>query len=518
MIASVSGDGVSGADLKKTARNKTAKTQVKLDRLPPNSPESELGVLGCIMLEPQTCLPACIEKFKEEKVFYDLRHQTVFDSMVDLFTDNIPIDPITLHERLRAFGLSEQVGGIAFINSLPDKVPSAANLAYYLDEVVEKSTLRRMVTVCTDIVGKAYDFDGDFETLVDEMERDVLRIAENRNQVGMVSIKQLVDEANAEIERSMMGSGEPTGLLTGFTDFDRMTGGLQPADMIVIAARPSMGKTSLAMNIAENVAVNNGIAVGVFSLEMKNRALTKRMICCRARVNARNVEQGFVSRDRDIPKISSAALAIANAPLYIDDTGGMSILQLRSKARRMAQQYGIKLFVIDYLQLLNAIGGKRKQESRQQEVADISTGVKALAKELDIPIIVLSQLNREMERENRKPRLSDLRESGAIEQDSDVIAFLYKPKSDSGDDEVNVEGDTMPVNLLIAKQRNGPTGDIPLVFVKAFTRFENSVRTGNGNEREARRAPQEPEPEPERQPEIPMEFQQTEVNYNPSDT
>jgi replicative DNA helicase len=247
--------------------------------------------------------------------------------------------------------------------------------------------------------------------------------------------------------------------------------------MIVIAARPSMGKTSLAMNIAEHVAVDLKLPVGVFSLEMTSESLVLRMLCSRSRVNLRNVREGFLA-ERDFPKLTGAAGTLASAPLFIDDSGGLSILQLRAKARRMSQQYGIKLFVIDYLQLLHSTS--RRAENRQQEIADISNGIKALAKELNVPVIVLSQLNRELEREkNRKPRMSDLRESGAIEQDADLVGLLYKPNADDEEAAAATEEDAVPVNLLIAKQRNGPTGDVHLTFLKPFTRFESAAKVGD---------------------------------------
>jgi replicative DNA helicase len=264
-----------------------------------------------------------------------------------------------------------------------------------------------------------------------------------------------------------------TGVGTGFADLDKMTSGLHAGEMIVIAARPSMGKTSLAMNVAEHVAVDLKLPVGVFSLEMTSESLVLRMLCSRARVNLRNIREGFLA-ERDFPKLTGAAGKLANAPLFIDDSSALSILQLRAKARRMHQQYGIKLFVIDYIQLLHSTA--RRAENRQQEIADISNGIKALAKELKVPVMVLSQLNREVEKEkNRKPRLSDLRESGAIEQDADLVALLYKANSDeeegSGPDQ-----DAVAVNLLIAKQRNGPVGDVNLTFLRSFTRFESAAK------------------------------------------
>src|SRR5437660_4445829 len=291
----------------------------------------------------------------------------------------------------------------------------------------------------------------------------IVHHSEARVEAITNTIKELVHSAISTIESFHQRQGMLTGVGTGFVDLDKMTSGLHGGEMIVIAARPSMGKTSMAMNIAEHVAIDQKIPVGVFSLEMTADSLVLRMLCSRSRVNMRNVRDGFLA-ERDFPKLTGAAGKLANAPLFIDDSSGLSILQLRAKARRMHQQFGVKLFVIDYLQLLHSTA--RRAENRQQEIADISNGVKALAKELNVPVIVLSQLNRELEREkNRKPRLSDLRESGAIEQDADVVGLLYKPSSD--EDEIGntmAEEDAVPVNLLIAKQRNGPTGDVNLTF------------------------------------------------------
>jgi replicative DNA helicase len=318
--------------------------------------------------------------------------------------------------------------------------------------------------------------------LLDEVERDVLQIAEERVSLGTKrrSIKDLVHKAINTIEDYHTRAGMLTGLGTGFPDLDKMTSGLHGGEMIVIAARPSMGKTSLAMNIAEHVAIDEKQPVGVFSLEMTAESLVLRMLCSRSRVNLRNIRDGFLA-ERDFPKLTGAAGKLANAPLFIDDSAGLSILQLRAKARRMYQQHGIKLFVIDYLQLLNA--SSQKIENRQQEIAQISNGIKALAKELDVPVIVLAQLNRELEKDkNRKPRLSDLRESGAIEQDADLVGLLYKPGSEdkaADEEEAQQEVEALPVNLLIAKQRNGPTGDVHLTFLKSYTRYESASKVAD---------------------------------------
>jgi replicative DNA helicase len=336
-----------------------------------------------------------------------------------------------------------------------------------------------MIHTCTDVVGRVYDFDGEVDSLLDEVERDILKMSESRSGGTIEPVKSLVNKAIGMVENYFNRQGTLGGLASGFAELDRMTDGMHGGEMIIIAARPSMGKTSLAMNIAESVVLNQKLPVGVFSLEMTAESLVLRMLCSNARVNLRNIREGFMS-ESDFPKLTSSAGKMSSAPLYIDDTPGLSILQLRTRARRMWQQHGIKLFVIDYLQLLHSTS-RRAQENRQQEIAEISSGIKALAKELKIPIIVLAQLNREMEKDkSRKPRLSDLRESGSIEQDADLVGLLYKPATEDEDapqTEDSPEG--IPVNLLIAKQRNGPTGDVQLTFLKPYTRFETAAKVSD---------------------------------------
>jgi replicative DNA helicase len=432
-----------------------------------------------VLLSPNDCLGICIEKFKKGvEVFYDLRHQVIFDTLVEMYDGKQPIDVITLQQRLKDRNQLDPVGGVTYLSALPDAVPSAANLEYYLEIVREKYILRKMIQTCTGVVSKVYDHEGKVDGLLDEVERDILKISEERVEGVSMAMKDLVHRAINTIEDYHQRQGMLTGIGTGFVDFDKMTSGLHGGEMIVIAARPSMGKTSLVMNIVEHAVLEEKIPVGVFSLEMTAESLVLRMLCSRARVNMRNIRDGFLA-ERDFPKLTGAAGKLANAPLYIDDTAGLSILQLRAKARRMHQQYGIKMVVIDYLQLLN--GGNSRVESRQQEVAMISNGVKALAKELSVPVIVLSQLNRELEKDkSRKPRLSDLRESGAIEQDADLIALLYKPEEGKDDEDAAPQDqEAIPVNLLIAKQRNGPTGDVHLTFFKGYTRFESAAKVAD---------------------------------------
>jgi replicative DNA helicase len=465
-------------DLKKTRRVRAPADPLKIDRLPPHSLEAEQGVLGCILLAPNESIPDCVEKFRRgSEVFYDLRHQAIYETMLELSEARQPVELITLQQRMKDKNQLENVGGIPYLSSLADVVPSAANLTYYLAIVREKYLLRRMLQTCTHATSQIYEFEGEVDALLDEVERDVLKINEEREEKGAVTIRHLVNRAIAMIEEYHQRQGMLTGLSTGFPDFDKMTSGLHGGEMIIIAARPSMGKTSLAMNIAEHVAIEQATPVGVFSLEMTAESLILRMLCSRSRVNLRSIREGFLA-ERDFPRLTGSAGKLASAPLYIDDSSGLSILQLRAKARRMHQQHGIKLFVIDYLQLLNSTS--RRAENRQQEIADISNGIKALAKELHVPIIVLSQLNRELEKDkNRKPRLSDLRESGSIEQDADMVALLYRAISE--DEEHLAHEDAVPVNLLIAKQRNGPTGDVALTFLRAFTRYESAAKVSAGD-------------------------------------
>ena len=486
MIDSVSETAGAAVDLKATRRRKAAVPEVaKVDRLPPHSPEAEQGVLGCVLLSPNECLGECVARFKAGgEVFYDLRHQTIFNALVEMYDARQAIDLITLQQRLKDKQLLEQVGGLSYLASLPDTVPSAANLSYYLDIVHEKYLLRKMIRTCTEVVSRVYDYEGEVDALLDEVEREVLRISEARVEAETNTIKELVKRAINTVEDFHARQGMLTGIGTGFADFDKLTTGLHPGEMLVIAARPSMGKTSLAMNIAEHVAIDQKLPVAVFSLEMAANSLVLRMLCSRACVNLRSVREGFLA-DRDFPRLTNAAGGLSSAPLYIDDTANLSILQLRARARRMWQQYGIKLFIIDYLQLLHSTA--RRVDNRQQEISDISGGIKALAKELEVPVIVLSQLNRELERDkSRKPRLSDLRESGAIEQDADLVGLLYKadsndPSKPARDDDDEVEQEALPVNLLIAKQRNGPTGDVYLTFRKPYTRFESAAKVSDAD-------------------------------------
>ena len=468
---------VAPMDLKRArrARRPAASDRLNNDRLPPYSMETEQGVLGCILLSPQDCIPICIEIIGEDpEVFYDLRHQTIYANLISMFESGKPADMIALYQRLKDFEMAEQIGGIPYLNALQDAVPSAANVAYYARIVKEKYILRKLILVCSEIIGRVYEYEGDVESLVDGAERDILSISEKTESTsGMIPIKEPVREAVQSIENYLSRNGAVTGIPTGFPDLDMLTNGCQNGDMIIIAARPSIGKTSLAMNIAESVALNSRIPVGVFSLEMTRQALALRMITSQSRVSLRSMTNGFAS-ESDIPKLTSAAGRLYNSPIFVDDTPALSVLKIRTRARRANRVFGVKLFIIDYLQLVKSTSARAK--TREQEIADVSSALKALAKELNVPIIVLAQLNRELEREkNRKPRLSDLRESGSIEQDADVVGMLYRVATEGdADDEIAI-----PVNLLVAKQRNGPTGVVNLTFIKSYTRFESAAKVSD---------------------------------------
>ena len=381
-------------------------------RTPPHSVEAEQGVLGSMLISPRETIAECVEKINEE-YFYVPAHRTIYDVLVDLWNTRQGIDLITFTQVLRDRNLLDSVGGAAFVTNLFTFVPTAANVQYYLEIVRDKYILRQIISAATESVRRAYEEQEEVDSLLDEVEQKIFDVGEDRFKGQMLSMKDHAMQAIETIEKLYERKGSITGISTGFVEFDRMTSGLHPSEMVVIAARPSMGKTALAMNIAEYVAINEKLAVGVFSLEMSSQQLVQRMLCSRARVNLQRVRDGFLG-ERDFPSLTAAASKLAEARMFIDDSASLSILELRAKARRLKAQQDVSLIIVDYLQLLRSTS-RRAQDNRQLEISEISAGLKALAKDLKIPVIVVAQLNRQPEqRTGGKPRLSDLRESGCL--------------------------------------------------------------------------------------------------------
>jgi replicative DNA helicase len=450
----------------------TASSQ-DIHRTPPHSVEAEQGVLGSMLISPRDAIAECIGKITEE-YFYVPAHQIIYRELVDLWNAAEAIDLITFTQVLRDRNLLDTIGGAAFVTSLFTFVPTAANIEYYIEIVRDKYILRSIIAAATESVRRAYEEQDEVNALLDEVEQKIFAVGEDRFKGQVLSMKDQVMEAIELIEKLYERKGGITGISTGFIEFDRMTSGLHPSEMIVIAARPSMGKTALAMNIVEHVAISQGLAVGVFSLEMSSQQLVQRLLCSRARVNLQKVRDGFLA-ERDFPSLTAAASKLADAQIFIDDTAGLSILEVRAKARRLKAQHDIQLLVVDYLQLLRSTT-RRAQDNRQLEISEISAGLKGLAKELKVPIIVVAQLNRQPEqRSGGKPRLSDLRESGSIEQDADLVGLLVRPEVYEEDEDARAEK-AGEAELIIAKQRNGPIGEILLTFRKEFTRFEDRAR------------------------------------------
>jgi len=432
-------------------------------KLIPQNKEAEQYVLGAILIENQ----AFIKTFGliNEGDFYFEAHRKIFAAMFDLFEEGQPIDLLTLPEKLRKNGQLEEVGGVGYIASLVEMVPTAANVKYYAQIVKEKSILRNLITVSTEIISECYEDSEDIDELLDRAEKKIFEISERRILSGFVPIHQVLKESFDTLERLFQRRELVTGVATGFREFDSRTAGLQPSDLIIVAGRPSMGKTSFCLNIAQYVATVSKRPVAIFSLEMSRQQLVLRLLCSEARINSTKVRTGFLDKE-DWPRLTKAAGVISEAPIYIDDTPALSVRDIRARARRLKAEQGLDLIIIDYLQLIKSKG---KQESRHQEISEITRSLKALAKELNVPVIAISQLSRAVEqRSDHRPQLSDLRESGSIEQDGDLIVFLYR-------DEVYNE-DTLDkgvAEVIIGKQRNGPIGTIKLTFIKEYTRFEN---------------------------------------------
>jgi len=452
----------------------------RTDRIPPYSEEAERGVLGSILLDPMRVMDICIERQLVADSFYVPAHKVIFESLLEMSKGGGVLDVLTVSEHLRTAGKLDSIGGSVYLDRLIDSTPTATHAEYYIDIVRQKDLLRCVIACAREAEHKCYTSEQSADLILSNVEQAFFDITE-RQHGFMVDWTRAVENTMKYIEQVLTTRRGLSGISTGLTNIDGVLQGLRKSEMIVIAARPSMGKTSLAMNIAENVALgrtSDKIArpVGIFSLEMSQESLVLRMICSHAGVSAFNVSRGYLSAKADHSKLVQAASLFLKAPIYLDDTGGLDVIELRARARRMKKKHNVELIVVDYLQLLHSREFER--QGRQQETADISGNLKAMAKELKVPVLVLSQLNRAPERSEGKPRLADLRDSGAIEQDADVVCLLRRPCRIENDPEHNDE--TLAI-IDIVKHRNGPTGDdVKLNFEQEFTRFRDRVHGVDG--------------------------------------
>jgi replicative DNA helicase len=436
-----------------------------LEKPLPSSTESERVILGAILLDNSLASQA-IELLKPDD-FYSLAHRRIFSAIISLFERGSKIDPILLGEELKKDNAVESVGGVATITNLTYGLPHFSNISTYAKVVREKSVVRNLIKACNQITAEALTEEDEATAILDRAEQMIFALAEERTRQGFSHVKPIAHEVLEKVQEfARRETHALTGLATGFRDFDSMTSGLQKTDLVIIAARPSMGKTSLCLTLAQNAAIYENAVVAIFSLEMSKEQLVMRMLSSEARVDAHRFRNGFLTTD-EWGRLGTAIQTLETAKIFIDDTPGISVLEMRAKARRLAtEQKQIDLIIVDYLQLMS--GGKRI-ESRQQEVAQISRELKALAKEINVPVVALSQLSRAPEaRTDHRPQLSDLRESGSIEQDADLVAFIYREEQYSPNEE-NVG----QAEIIIAKQRNGPTGTVRMAFIKEFTRFES---------------------------------------------
>ncbi len=440
-------------------------TSLPSHKLPPQNLEAEQSVLGGILIENYS-INKVMEVLKPDD-FYREAHRKIYKALIDLSEKDEPADLITLTNELRNNDHLDAVGGASYVASLIDSVPTAANIEYYAKIVKEKSILRKLIQTSTEIITQSYEDRGDVEVFLDEAERAIFEISENRVRPSFYPIRDIVKESFKILERLYEKKELVTGIPSGFKDLDRMTAGFQPSDLIIVAGRPSMGKTAFCLNLAQYAAIQKKVPIAIFSLEMSKEQLGIRMLCSEAHVEGTKLRSGFLS-ESDWPRLTIAAGNLSDASIYIDDTAALTILELRAKARRLKIEHGgLGMVIVDYLQLMK---GRTRAESRQQEISEISRSLKALAKELNIPVIAVSQLSRKTEeRTGNRPQLSDLRESGAIEQDADLILFIYR-------DEVYNRSEDNPnkgkAEIIIGKQRNGPTGKVDLAFLDKFTTFK----------------------------------------------
>ena len=439
-----------------------------LHKLPPQNLDAEQSVIGGILLDNQS-LNSVLEILDVED-FYSEAHRKIFAAIVELYDKNEPSDLVTLSNILKSKNQLDQAGGVSYLSSLADNVPSAANISHYSKIVKEKATLRRLIGTATEILAKSYNAGADIDAVLDEAEQAIFEISENKIRPAFSPFKDIIKESVKTIEKLYERKELVTGVPTGFEKIDDKTSGLQKSDLIIIAGRPSMGKTAFALNIAQHAALEANTPVAIFSLEMSKEQLALRMLSSEARVDSQRIRKGFLG-EADWPKLIAAAGRLSEALIFIDDSPAITALEMKAKARRLKSEVNLGLIILDYLQLMRSGGYK---ESREQEISEISRSLKALAKELNVPVVALSQLNRKVEdRSDKRPQMADLRDSGAIEQDADLIAFIYR-------DEVYNKSDENPekgiAEIIIGKQRNGPTGVVKLHFQEQFTRFENLAR------------------------------------------
>lgn len=436
-------------------------------KVPPHDIEAEQAVLSSMFIDKEA-VAAAMELLKSDS-FYRPDHQLIFEATMELYSAGKPIDIITVKSRLEDKGVFEQVGGIAYIAQIASAVGSSVNARHYAQIVEQKAVLRRLIKTTTEISQECYDGKNNINTIMENAEKGIFDIMNGRTSGEMSHIREVTVSAFEKIEDIYKNKGKLTGVATGFADFDAKTAGLQRSDLVLLAARPSMGKTAFALNIAQNAAIRHNVPVAIFSLEMSKEQLVNRMLCSEAMIDAQKLRTGELMDD-DWPKLIQAMGPLSQANIYIDDTPGVSPMDIRSKCRKMKLEKGLGLILIDYLQLMSGDG---KIESRQQEISAISRSLKAIAREMDAPVIALSQLSRACEqRSDHRPMLSDLRESGAIEQDADVVAFLYRDEYYFPETEAKNQAE-----LIIAKQRNGPTGTVNLAWLGQYTKFGNLLKS-----------------------------------------
>lgn len=457
-----------------------AQVRTSVEHIPPQAVEAEMAVLGAMMLDRDAIGKAL--EIIDETCFYMNQHARIFSSMIAIYDRNEAVDLITLTEELKRKNALEAVGGALYLENVLSTVATSANVEHHAKIVLEKSTLRKLIEASTQIINDAYNGQADVSDLIDRAERKIFSISDSKLRQGFIAMEDIVKDSFELVEQLYQQKRYVTGLESGFKDLDTITAGFQTGDFVVIAGRPSMGKTSFALNIAAHLAIRHKVPVAVFSLEMTKEQLMLRMLCSEARVKAHSVRTGYVGK-QDWGKLTTAAGMLHDAPIYIDDSPDLNALEMRAKARRLKAEVDIGLVIVDYLQLVRGHG---KAENRQQEISLISRSLKALAKELSIPVVALSQLSRAVEQRERKekrPILSDLRESGAIEQDADVVLFIYRPAvyrhgGDVGAEIVEHEQaeEKRRAEIIIGKQRNGPTGKVELIFFDEYTRFEDRSR------------------------------------------